>query len=499
MTRRPTALGLICRYGMVGSIVLTVATGCGPSITMTTTVTSVRAQFLAPCRPARFTSEVFCGAHEVFENREARTGRRIPLNVIVLPALTSQPAPDPIFFLTGGPGTGAASVAAGAGDGFLQELRRDRDLVFVDQRGTGRSNRLACPSELRTIRACRQKLEESADLMLYTTAIAVEDLDDVRQALGYSTINLHGVSYGTVVALEYVRRYPRQVRSATLIGVITPAAKPPLQLARATDDAMAAMMADCIEDPACRDAYPRLADDFAVVRANIDRRRARIEVKGAAGASSLVSLSRRDFGDWLSRTLDDLPSASQLPLLIQRAARGNWALFNLDWPGRARDLPLGMYLTVTCSEFVATVTEEDIQRETADTLLGDHLIRAHMQRCHEWPRARIPATYYEPIRSTVPVLMLSGRLDATTPPRWGELALRSLPNGRQIIVSGLAHSYGPPCITTLTAEFIVRGTTRGLDTACTAQIRRPPFVIPRDFTPPLAGAEATRVARPPRP
>jgi hypothetical protein len=183
---------------------------------------------LKPCRFATFDSKVLCGKFEVFEDQAKRAGRKITLHIVVLPALDFKPAPDPVFFLSGGPGQGAAKIASAGEDNLMSKLRRERDLVFVDQRGTGDSHPLNCDlSSNQTavqryfddlfpadkVRSCRAALEAGADLKLYTTAIAMGDLDEVRAALGYEKINLYGVSYGTLAALQYLRQFPNQART----------------------------------------------------------------------------------------------------------------------------------------------------------------------------------------------------------------------------------------------------------------------------------------------
>src|SRR5207237_8566775 len=187
---------------------------------------------------------------EVFEGAAAKTGRKIKLNIVVLPALVDQPAPDPIFYLAGGPG-GAATIYASAD--FITQLHRRRDVVLVDQRGTGKSNPLVCnfhgdTTDMRSyfvesmmldaVRACRDELAKTADLRLYTTTIAMADLDDVRAALGYDRVNVYGGSYGSTTALAYLHLYPQHVRTATVTGVAPLDYKLPLPFGKGVDHAI---------------------------------------------------------------------------------------------------------------------------------------------------------------------------------------------------------------------------------------------------------------------
>jgi pimeloyl-ACP methyl ester carboxylesterase len=431
--------------------------------------------------------EALCGKYEVFEDRAARSGRRIRLNVIVLPALGSKRLADPIFVFVGGPGLGAATTLS---RGWLTDsVRADRDLVFVDQRGTGASNRFLCSfgsgvqagfSELfppEKVRACREALEPQVDLRMYTTSIAMDDLDEVRVALGYERINLYGISYGAQAALQYLRQHGKRVRSATLKGVATPAAQQPLGFAVAAEHAMRALIRDCAADAVCHQAFPNFAADFATLLATLDKGPVTFELENAATKKTeRVSMSRGVFVERLRLLLYDLESTSRVPLILTMAARGDWVPFAMAGRAGVTGGVTAMYLTVTCSETMARIREADIVRESRDTFVGEYRTRTHMAACREWPRADVPAGYYEPVVSDVPVLMLSGELDAATPPKLGADALRTLKNGRQILIPVASHGYGQPCTHRLVTAFIAAGSARDLDASCVREIKRPVFV-----------------------
>ena len=446
---------------------------------------------LAPCTVLRSSEPALCGRHDVFENRAAQAGRRLSLSIVVVPALRRPPAGDPVFVLVGGPGLGAASGVRGDGEWLTNTRWRERDIVFVDQRGTGASHRLPCPfgegASLKAlftdllpvgkIRACREAAEAVADLTLYTTPIAMDDLDEVRAALGYDRIDLYGVSYGAQAALQYLRQYPARVRAIALAGVATPAAKQPLGFARAAHDAMGALIADCAADAVCGRSFPNLEAELQAVLAALDAGPATFELFNVTTTTrESVSMSRAVFVERLRLMLYDLEAASRVPLVIHRAAQGDWAPFVRMSPAGVTAGVSAMYLTVTCAETVARITEADIVRETRDTFVGDYRTRAHLRACREWPRARVPAAYYDPVRSDVPALILSGELDAATPPRFARMAARSLPNSRHIIARNAAHADWHGCMSSLVAEFFARGSARDLDVACVQSLRRPPFV-----------------------
>jgi pimeloyl-ACP methyl ester carboxylesterase len=446
---------------------------------------------LVPCRVPRSSDDVLCGTYAVFEDRAAQAGRRIPLAIVVLPAVGRAPVADPVFVLVGGPGLGAASLVRGDSEWFSDKFRRERDIVFVDQRGTGSSNRLSCRfgdgdarqdafHDLFPVdrgRACRERLERVADLRLYTTPIAMDDLDDVRAALGYPRINLYGMSYGTQAALQYLRQHPAHVRSVVAAGVATPAAKQPLSFAKAADHAMSALFEDCAADAACSGAFPNLKAEFEAVLATLDKGPATFELPHAGSKmKEPVSMSRGVFVERLRLMLYDLEGASRVPFVIHRAAQEDWVPFATASPVGVTSGVSAMYLTVTCSETAARITEEDIVRETRVTFVGEYRTRTHLRACQEWPRGDVPPEYYDPVASDVPVLMLSGELDAATPAHFASEAARSLSNSRQIVIRNAAHAYWYDCMQSLVSDFFARRSARDLDTTCLQRLRRPPFV-----------------------
>lgn len=451
--------------------------------------------FLKVCGPAG--QERWCGRYEVPEDRTSARGRKISLNIIILPALTKKAAPDPVFFLAGGPGQGAASLAEYVGEGFLSKLREERDLVFIDQRGTGQSNPLSCNlygegEDLRDyfesmfpvekVRACRQQLEKVADLRQYTTSVAVNDLDEVRRALGYGRINLYGGSYGTTMALAYMRSYGRHVRSAVLAGVAPLDFKLPLPFAQGGEVAMAHVIKDCAEDAGCRAAFPKLKEELVAVIARLEA--TPVTLKGVdpeTGQVQPFTMGRGVFAERLRLMLFAPPAASLVPLLIHRAYLGDFKPFvRAALPqaqGIYQSISIGMYFTVTCSEGASLITEGDIRRETAHTFLGDYRVRVHLGACREWPRGVVPRGFTRPVASDAPVLILSNEADPASPHEFGAEVARHLSNGRQVTIPAAGHNYFSPCVTGLATDFIVKGSARKLDTSCLGALRHPPFVL----------------------
>ncbi len=422
---------------------------------------------LTHCRVPGLNEDVLCGTYEVYENRASKTGRKIPLNIVVIPALSPTPAPDPLFVLVGGPGQAATDSVAGQAERFAA-IRRTRDIVLVDQRGTGRSNRLGCDFKdastavqawvagnipIEIIKECREQLQKRADLSLYTTPIAMDDLDEVRAWLGYEKINLYGGSYGTRPALVYLKQHPEHVRTVTLRGVY---AMNPLYFARDTQQSLD----------------------------RLEQSPAKIKMKDPwTGKTIEITITRDSFAGAIRRALYDSGTQRSIPWVVQRAMGGdfqpfeNVARMTLD---TLNSLSMGMGLSVNCVEGARTqVPFEDVEREAKGSLLGVALAKSLIGACGEWPRGKLPADYFEPVRSDVPVLILSGTIDPVTPPSWGDEVAKYLPNSLHLKMESIAHSPFPACAVNIMNEFVSTGSAKGLNTACIEKLRRPPFVIPR--------------------
>jgi len=460
-------------------------------VTAVTCADSRRPIALGACDIAGVAGGGRCGTFEVYENRSARAGRKIGLKVVVLPALHSPAAADPIFWLEGGPG-GAATAAIGpVSQKYFARLHQDRDLVFVDQRGTGGSGPLTCgdigedPANLDRyfgplfplpeIRACREALAAHADLATYTTSNAMEDLDEVRDALGYRQINLAGASYGTLAALVYLRQHPDRVRAAFLVGVAGPDFRLPLPFARAAEHALDGLFADCAADRACHDAFPDLPREFASVLARFGGGPLGVTMTDpATKRPRTVTLFRESYVEHLRLLLYSTFSARFVPLVVHQAFLGDFLPFQAvasryNLGGLAR----GLYFSVTCSESIPFISEQDIA-ETRDTFLGDRRIRAHLAACGEWVRGSVPPGFAEPVRSDAPVVLFSGEVDGATPPWEAAAAVRVLTNGRQIVAPHTGHQIDSPCTTDLMQAFIANPAAP-LDAACAAAAHRPPF------------------------
>jgi len=447
---------------------------------------------LRPCAQPEMPKDFLCGQYEVFENRATKTGRKIKLNLVVLPALSDTPSPDPIFYLAGGPGAGATTYASAS---FMHRLHRTRDVVLLDQRGTGQSNPLVCKfrgasGDMQSYftdattpeagRACRAELERTADLRLYTTPIAMADLDEVREALGYDKINVYGGSYGSTTALAYLHFYPQHVRTVTVMGVAPLDLRLPLSFGKGVEHALERLFADCDADSQCRGAFPDLRKEFAAVVERLDKGPVTFDtLNPSTGQKERVTMTRNGFAENVRLMLYHPNVVAAMPLLIHQIYQQDYARFGAIayQVFRATDslIARGMQLSVVCAEDVHFITEGDIKQRLTGTFYGEASARIYQKACAEGPRGEVPARFTEPVKSDVPVLMLSGELDPVTPPELATPLLRNLPNGRQVVMHNATHnSYD--CAEALARDFIERGTAQGLDTSCVEQIKRLPFI-----------------------
>ncbi len=432
-----------------------------------------------PCADARLAGIARCGTVEVPENRQVAGGRRIALNVIVLQATSPGPHLPPLFDIDGGPGLPDTKNAGFyATDGSAYRARRD--IVLIDQRGTGASNPLACP-ELAdpasafkpmlppaAVARCRKALEAKADLSQYLTHHAVADLDAVRDALGYERIDLFGLSYGTTVALRYLAAHPDRVRAAVLMGVAPPHARPPASHATAAERALKLLFAQCRADAACGKAFNPAED--------LDRALARLPAAQDAPPADV-------FTEKLRTMMYQPATARRIPWVIHRAADGDLAPFyEATRPSGPSPYFDGMFLSVTCAEGLALTDVPAAASAARATQFGDYRLRRQSAACAQWTVGKAASDFLGPVNSPAAVLLVSGGLDPVTPPEWAEAVAKALPNARHVVIPASGHVFDglggiDTCFDPLVVKFLDTGLLDGLDFACLDQMRPPPFAI----------------------
>ncbi|MCA9685339.1 MAG: alpha/beta fold hydrolase [Myxococcales bacterium] len=452
---------------------------------------------LEPC--ASVTAEALCGTLRVHEDREDPQSPAIDLKIVVLPSTSRQPAPDPVFLLAGGPGQGAAAVANFVA-GYLEPIRAERDLVFVDLRGTGESHPLACDFEHaddlhellsagfvpERLDACLEQYRrdyDSVDLQRYVTDERIDDLDLVRAALGYDQVNLLGISYGTREALVYMRRHPQQVRAAVLDGVAPPDVSVSLAAPAHGEEALRAVLADCRAQPACDAAFPGLERKLAAVLQELETGRKLHEVvHPRTGAIERIDISPAGFMGALRIALYSEEPASLIPLIIDRAHAGDFApaaAMLLRMSKLSKTLSMGLYMSVACAEDLAENDVAHRRQAVAGLEFFDDLFLVQLEQgCARWPHARLDPAFFEPVSSDVPTLLLSGRYDPVTPPSLAEHAAESLSNARLLTV-GVAHHgiWSEGCTPKLLASFFADADPRAVDPGCQQELTRAPFFL----------------------
>jgi pimeloyl-ACP methyl ester carboxylesterase len=446
---------------------------------------------LRQCRLPGIDEDLLCGKFAVFENRETRTGRTMDLNLVVLPAFDQKTKAEPVFDLAGGPGASSAERAefyAGAG----KDYRRRHDVVCVDQRGTGQSNRLSIPREktaqyylsemfpIDYVRQLRHALEQRADLTKYTTSIAMDDLDEVRAWLGYDRINLFGASYGTQAALVYMRQHPEHVRSAILLAVAPTDLKMPLHHSESAARAIDLLLGECEWDAACHGAFPQIRDDWKNVLAQLEKQPARVEYSPPGKAATPVEIQRGVFAEKIRTWMYRSDQAARIPLIVHDAAGGDFAPFlqQAIGPSIPDFVADGMYLSVTCAEDVPFINPEEARKLTEGNPFGNYRVFQQTRACGMWPRGEIPTDFLDPVRSNAPVLIFSGNMDPVTPPKYGEEVARYLPNSRHVVIPQAGHGVDgmtdPGCIDRIAIEFL--SDAKNLDVNCVEKMKPPPFV-----------------------
>lgn len=438
----------------------------------------------------------YCTRFEVPEDPADPSGRRIELAVAWVPTENSAGPEDPVFMLAGGPGQSALESYPGI-HGAFREIRKTRHVILVDQRGTGESNRLVCrdaegdsavldaaaaedPATWRDFaERCRDELAPRADLRLYTTTEAIADLDAVREAIGVQQINLLGVSYGTRVAQQYMRRYPERTRRVVLDSVVPNTLALGGEHARNLEDALALHFAQCGEVAACRERLGSPRQNLDTLLAELREQPRPVRYRDPLSGEEVERDLTVGHVAAVARMYSYAPTlAALLPLSLHEAAQGRagplMAQAEMITSSMSEQIMHGMQLSVICAE--------DLPRMRPDPadgarLLGDMMLRVLQAQCEVWPTGTAPADFAEPVRSDVPTLLLSGEFDPVTPPRYGDEVAAGLSNARHLVLRGQGHSLaGAGCMPRILGDFFGGTAPDALDVDCLDTLKpAPPF------------------------
>ena len=436
-----------------------------------------------------------CGTLKVLENPAAPHGRRIDLYVARVPAINRRKQPDALFVLAGGPGMAATTFYTSV-EPLLQRIHRDRDIVLVDQRGTGGSNGLTCALDEDALwhatdvavadqtRKCLQSLQSHADVAFYTTSLAVQDLEQVRAALGYAAIDLYGVSYGTRVAQHYMRRFPSRVRAAILDGVVPPQRALGASTALDAELALGRILERCTRDADCQARFGNPSLSYRALRNALAARPVEVSVPDPSSGQPLkFSFTPLHLAAVLRLSSYSADLAALLPLTLDLAQRqGNYAplaaQFLLTNRSYEDAIAYGMHNTVVCSEDVPYYdTSQEAREQLSRTYLGTVQLDGLESVCAGWPRGPVDPDFHAPLKTTTPLLLLSGSDDPITPPEYARQVAHGLGAGvLNIEIPGMGHGQiTAPCVDRVMARFIEAGTVTGLDVSCIQRVRPMPF------------------------
>jgi len=423
-----------------------------------------------------------CGEYEVSENRETNEGRKITLNVAVIPSL-AKAKPDPIFLLAGGPGQ-AATENPWMIMPWVKKLRTYRDIVLVDQRGTGSSNPLDCMpdgelafEEMFKVRIPSSEIAKcvqsyDADLTRYTTDIAMDDLNEVREALGYGKINIYGGSYGTRAALVYLRRHEDTVRSLVIEAVAPMEMKIGYFAAEDAERAIGLLLTHCEEDGECSNAFPGLRGKLSGLISSLEETPAEVELAHPrTGELHKVTVGVETLRMVLFSSLYDTVRAALIPLSIIKAYDGDFSVIAalLEMQGRdAENISGGMQAAVLCNEDLAGIDEDLPDAGSSLNVFSKReMVSFFSEHCDFFKGANLPDSYFAPVKSTVPALVLSGEMDPITPPRWGETASANLKRSKHVVVPGMGHGVSSNmCVSNMIVETIENASAESIEMDC---------------------------------
>jgi pimeloyl-ACP methyl ester carboxylesterase len=430
-----------------------------------------------------------CGTLQVPENWNTKSGRTLDLNVVVLPAIGSATAP-PLFDLAGGPGL----AATGGAPWYVTDgasWRQDRDIILFDQRGTGDSAPAHCPEvgdagtlspmyPLEPVSECVRKLSETHDLSQYSSVSAVRDIEAIREALDAEQIDLFGMSYGTRLAQAYIRGYPQRVRAAAFIGAVSMGGKSPLSHARNAESTLQAIFEDCERDARCASTFPDLRSEWESLHDLLQQSKL---VADTGNERKVIEL-----GPFMEafRTLLIVPSGQRtVPALISELSAGDTRRFlEMIGGGGPPVLAEGAYLSIECTESTNRIDATEIDAASANTFLGRYRVDEQLRACSVWPGTDVPESFFEPVVSDVPLLLLAGGRDHTTPAEDANSIAKGFRNSRVVIVEEMGHVPDAisnlQCLDRIMLDFFA-APLASLESGCVQDMRAPSFEVPTDI------------------
>ncbi|XQW84385.1 alpha/beta hydrolase [Thalassotalea piscium] len=445
---------------------------------------------LVDCHIDGIKQQVQCGTLQVPENYQQPDGAQISINFAIIPAIDRTQNKEPLMFLAGGPGQAAAEIAAGLRQGFTQ-VRKTRDLILVDQRGTGKSHPLQCedldgagpyasiPEDINIddVKQCLSQFE--GDLSQYNTENAIRDFDAVRAALGHEKITIYGGSYGTRAGLVYMRMFPQSL-SAVVLDSVGPIEVPIGTFGQSSARSFNMLLEHCKKEEACQQAYPNLAQEFTTLMARLADKPITVTITHPRlGTPTDFVISRLKFLSTIRMQLYSVEMRTLVPLVIHQAFLGNFT--PLAGLTAMQETSMGMYVgllfNIVCNEDVPRITDE-MWKQDADNNFDQNASHVSWQAvCPIWPQYRPDDSFYQPVTANIPTLIISGDVDPVTPPSNGEYAAKSLPNSKHLVLKNSAHTPGPStCAIDIIDEFLMKKDPNDLDVSCLDNIPNESFM-----------------------
>jgi pimeloyl-ACP methyl ester carboxylesterase len=404
-------------------------------------------------------------------------GDKVDVFAAVLKARSSKGTNDPFVVLAGGPGQ-AASEVLGIVDATFRRLRNTRDVVIIDQRGTGLSHPIQCDiqDDIETLEeysasvlACKNA--QTLDVREFHFENVIRDMEEIRKSLGYEKLNLWGVSWGTRTAAQYLRRYPDNVRSIVVDGVLPPQVSLPLTVAQSSDRAKNKLFELCDNDTACKKRFPDLEGQFNSLLAKAKAGEINHEgINPITGEAVDFKLTFESIAGSFHGMLYNADAATLVPLVVDAAAKGDfnpWLTNNYNASVVGGGIYIGSFLSIICGDEISRTTPEAVKAAGAGTFGEDAQYRSWKAACDVWDYEQAEADTHDVLNSDIPTLILSGNLDPITPPKMGEIWEKSFSNSRHIIVEGAGHNTSfTSCMPRLITEFVLSLDVEALDATC---------------------------------
>ena len=426
-------------------------------------------------------------------DHEKPSGRTIELFVTKISSTAVAPPKHALTLINGGPGGSSIDLLVSFAP-ILQQVSQHVDIIVLDQRGTGRSTALDCenmstdidPDTIDLARETKKCLDSLAfSPVNFTTSVAVRDLENLRIAMGYEKWNIYGTSYGTRVALHYLKRYETSVRSLTLDGVLPPSISMGSNIAVKSDSALRTLFQNCSLDADCKNAFPNLSDDFGALSVYLKENNIELRLRHPiTNESTTKSVSYSDLALIIRLSLYSPEMSALLPLTIHSAFNENdytsIAVSALAFEEALLDaMSYGMHNAVMCTEDIPFhEPDKTSNSQGKETYLGDEFLYSMQSICSVWPAGKIDNDFKRPVLSNVPTLILSGENDPITPPAYGDLLLNGLSNSVHLVGPHQGHGImHRGCFTRIFNNFLSTASVSNLESACIKHLPRMPFFI----------------------